>query len=289
MRIEKIINSDGLYTKYKLADFSEEELLNLLLHHSSEPSLDKLKSLDNQCVVCNQPTTFISTENDSKFLTDILVELKAVSEGAGEQKTQIRKQALIKILHRIGSFKRVFHCPRYPGNNAHSHEFHFIVFENEFIKAGQYPSIANKMNAGIKKYRLLNDGIYEELNRAIGLFSHSIGIGSFVYLRRIVEKYIVVPALQRKITDGYLETSELASTKFREKLSLIKSDLPKFLIDNTKLYSILSKGIHELSEMECLEMFPILRNAIELILDEEIELREKMKREKHVKRELDGM
>ncbi len=37
------------------------------------------------------------------------------------------------------------------------------------------------------------------------------------------------------------------------------------------MYSILSKGIHELSEEECLQYFKLMKIGIELILDEQLE------------------
>ena len=44
------------------------------------------------------------------------------------------------------------------------------------------------------------------------------------------------------------------------------------------MYGILSKGLHELSEQECLEAFPVMRVGIELILDEKIEAAEREKK-----------
>lgn len=57
--------------------------------------------------------------------------------------------------------------------------------------------------------------------------------------------------------------------------------LPDFLVSNIKIYSILSKGIHELDEEECKKSFPILRQAIEMILDQQIE-----EKEQEVKRKI---
>ena len=37
---------------------------------------------------------------------------------------------------------------------------------------------------------------------------------------------------------------------------------------NPKIYGIVSKGIHEMSEEECNKYFPVLRNSILLILDQ---------------------
>ena len=45
----------------------------------------------------------------------------------------------------------------------------------------------------------------------------------------------------------------------------------------TKLYGVLSKGVHEYTEEECQEIFPYLQIAIELLLDKQLE---KIEREK---------
>jgi hypothetical protein len=39
-------------------------------------------------------------------------------------------------------------------------------------------------------------------------------------------------------------------------------------------------GIHELSEQECLDIFPAMKSGIELILDERIRQKEQEKKEK---------
>ena len=42
--------------------------------------------------------------------------------------------------------------------------------------------------------------------------------------------------------------------------------LPEVLINNTTIYGILSKGIHELSEEECRKYFPVVKECIYQIL-----------------------
>ncbi|KDB51524.1 hypothetical protein X805_29020 [Sphaerotilus natans subsp. natans DSM 6575] len=56
---------------------------------------------------------------------------------------------------------------------------------------------------------------------------------------------------------------------------MLKAHLPTFLVEHPGMYSLLSKGIHELSEDECLKHFATLRLGIELILDERLEARER--------------
>lgn len=68
----------------------------------------------------------------------------------------------------------------------------------------------------------------------------------------------------------------LYQSDFKKKIDLAKNHLPEFLVENKKIYSILSKGIHQLEEKECNDLFPILKTSIEIILDEKIE---KQKRE----------
>ena len=57
----------------------------------------------------------------------------------------------------------------------------------------------------------------------------------------------------------------------------LKDYLPETLVKNRNIYSILSKGIHTLTEDECLGYFSTIHLGIKLILDEEIERREREK------------
>lgn len=69
-----------------------------------------------------------------------------------------------------------------------------------------------------------------------------------------------------------------------EKISLLKNHLPDFLVENKSLYSILSKGIHELSEQGCLGAFPIVKLGIEMILDEKIREKERKAKEEEARK-----
>ena len=55
-----------------------------------------------------------------------------------------------------------------------------------------------------------------------------------------------------------------------EKIKLLEDYLPAFLVQNRRLYGILSKGVHELSEAECIKAFPTVKGGLELILDERL-------------------
>ncbi len=66
-----------------------------------------------------------------------------------------------------------------------------------------------------------------------------------------------------------------------EKIALLSDHLPVFLVENRSLYGILSKGVHDLTEEECLSFFPAVKVAIELILDDKLE---QMERDRKVKK-----
>ncbi len=66
--------------------------------------------------------------------------------------------------------------------------------------------------------------------------------------------------------------------RFAEKIDRLKSYLPQYLVEKPLIYSIISKGIHELSEEECKEYFPFLLAAIERVLTEDLSKKEEERR-----------
>ena len=70
---------------------------------------------------------------------------------------------------------------------------------------------------------------------------------------------------------------------------MLKDFLPDFLVENAYIYSILSKGIHELTEEECQQHFTPLRNSIELILDERLLNKEREEKSEQIRQKLGGI
>lgn len=61
---------------------------------------------------------------------------------------------------------------------------------------------------------------------------------------------------------------------------MLRGHLPEFMAEHPELYSILSKGVHELTEEECARELPMLRQAIELIMEDRVtEQRRRKQRE----------
>lgn len=74
---------------------------------------------------------------------------------------------------------------------AHQLKFVLRIRKGTISKVGQYPSFADIALDESKEYRDILDGEEtSEFHKAIGLAAHGVGIGSFVYLRRIFERLI---------------------------------------------------------------------------------------------------
>lgn len=167
-------------------------------------------------------------------------------------------------------------CRRY--GDELSFFVHYDHESHKFQKIGQYPSIAAFHISEIKQYKkLLNDEKLKEFTRAIGLAANGVGIGSFVYLRRIFET-LIIEAKNFAESDGVITNDDYQKVRVDERIELLSGYLPKFLVENKAMYSILSLGIHELDEKTCLAHFDTLRVGIEIILDEKLdELKKKEK------------
>ncbi|MBX9582044.1 MAG: hypothetical protein K2X87_17200 [Gemmataceae bacterium] len=183
-----------------------------------------------------------------------------------EQQFVVQQLAL-----RDRAFTVEFSCTR---NGEHKLFFFFRVHDGTVSKVGQWPSVAALEETGIKKYRgVLGERRFREFSRAVGLHAHAVGIGAFVYLRRIFEGLIDTARQAATGEPGWDETA-FGRCRMDEKIQTLKARLPAFLVEHRHMYAILSKGIHELGEEECLDYFEPLKTGIEMILDQEIERRE---------------
>lgn len=164
-----------------------------------------------------------------------------------------------------------FECAREPN---HVVLFIFLTNNGKISKIGQYPSMADIEIAKIQKYRkVLEENLYADFARGIGLATHGVGIGSYVYFRRVFEN-LVEEAHQNIVSKDDWNEEKYQQARMSEKVSLLQSELPSFLVKNHALYSILSTGIHSLREQECLKYFSILKVSIDLILDEKIRIKQ---------------
>ncbi|MCD7804485.1 MAG: hypothetical protein LUH03_04925 [Oscillospiraceae bacterium] len=160
------------------------------------------------------------------------------------------------------------------------------------IKVGQYPALRDTQLFDTKKYRNILNENYKYYTLSISLYSEGVGIGAFVYLRRILEDIVeevhqqCVAECNKRNSDTKLafDEAKYQSLHFNEKISYLENTYNKVIIPaeveqvREKLYGVLSKGVHESSEEECLELYPYVRCIIEVFLDDIIQRKERKKK-----------
>ena len=99
-------------------------------------------------------------------------------------------------------------------NKDHKIQFLFRLDKPFIQKIGQYPSLADIANDESRQYRqVLNAKDGAELHRAIGLAAHGVGVGSFVYLRRIFERLVYKRFEEFKDVEGW-DAADFNSNRF---------------------------------------------------------------------------
>ena len=218
---------------------------------------------DAYCVFCEKDSTFKQ-----------YVHARGGGSGMSTPKDDIYLEP--RIIH------LEFRCQRKP-----KHQYFYVlqVQRQAISKIGQSPSLATIASAGIARFRKVLEKEYlGDLNRAIGLFAHGVGAGAFVYLRRIFEHLLAATAVRAREDGEPLAGFE--QLRMDEKVKALAAHLPAEVVDAASAYSVLSAGIHALSEEQCLALFPVMRTSIEFILDGHLAARKKVEHQNELKRAL---
>ena len=243
--------------------------------------------IDCYCPKCKENKTFIISSSD--FYQSAFCFIKAINSSFSRCSSvpgSSVNDPYSLFLNERGKFDLELKCPV-----CNEVIYFYYIYENGYtIKINTYPNSMNGLKQKYRKYKLLNNDDYdyaEEFITGCYLFYNSkSGIGSFCYLRRCLENFVKDYTNdlfnEEKISEKYN-----ASLKFEQKINIIKDALDKDVYDMLKpLYSILSLGIHELKEDECLAFFEQLRGILEIILDERLENINKKKMIQELKKNL---
>lgn len=271
-----VIDSENIYLQSPKAFHLEMPLytaFDLTVRSVAERVFSNISyagTIDAYCIYC---------EKESVFKTSEKIHIDAQWKGQFHKETELEAW-----MTRGHGYRRVVHTCTRGGHNYHAYYFHS---KDRLIKFGQLPSAADFQIPQAEKYRkILGEQQYKELTRGIGLAAHGVGIGSYVYLRRIFEKQIEEA---RAAALGTVDEDAYTRARMDEKIQLLADYLPEFLVENKALYSILSKGIHELSEEECRRHFEAIKIGIEQILDERIEKAEKQAKAERARKAIQGV
>lgn len=283
----EFIQKSGLYDKIEITESNIDDLISFI---------NGEEKMDIYCPNCGQmrifsmnPINFIFNIDDTKWDWRSLA-------GALRSLQNSYKLASIpspiepKVKHDwMWSNCKIEHATRlmvFPFTCAmdESHHLDYVVVTtaNEMMKIGQYPSVADLSFPQLDEYKkVLAKEDMRELRKAIGLHAHGVGIGSYVYLRRIFER-IIDTAKNNAVKDGDLGHKDFDGLRLIDCIPMLKNYLPKMLVDNPNFYRIVSKGIHELSEEECNSYFPVMEEFIYMILRQWEQKRKEEEAEKRI-------
>jgi|LauGreDrversion4_2_1035121.scaffolds.fasta_scaffold151694_3 hypothetical protein len=237
--------SSALYTVYDLKQDEKDKVFMTLFN---------MTPIDSYCIDCAANSVFTTDDNRPH-------------KNQGHGMTYLINNAnewYVNLLTTYSIIQKEFICSRDP-----NHKLIFVIQlkNGKLSKIGQTPALADIAEQDIRKFKkVLGDNHYHEFSKAIGLFAHGVGVGSIVYLRRIIENFVIKPAYELAKARANWDDNEYQKSRMKLKIELLKSDLPDFLVNNTVIYAIISKGIHELTENECREYFPVLKTCLEFVL-----------------------
>ena len=166
------------------------------------------------------------------------------------------------------------------------------IDDSTIMKVGQYPSIYD-LNEEINNRTFLKmlDEEYEGYYKnACSLYSFNTCIGAIIYLRRIFEKILLDTYNENKESID-LSLEDFKKLRMENKLKKLSNHLPSILFEQgfNIIYTKISDGVHNLSEDECQQIFPILKNAIEEILIDKLEIKEKQKRRQDISKQISNL
>lgn len=203
-------------------------------------------------------------------------------EGISQFFSEIRRDFVCALNknHHVTAYYTIHKATDVCRNQDDSEEYEKLKYCLVLEKVGQEPSMADLQMFDIEKYKnILPKESFRNFSMALGLYSSGVGCGSLLYLRRIFETLI---KYAQKMCSSMPEWNEEEYNKrrFNEKIEYLEAlgakIIPDELLDiKAKIYGWLSKGVHELTEQESMDLFPYLKYAIELILDEQIAQKEK--------------
>ena len=137
--------------------------------------------------------------------------------------------------------------------------------ENIVQKCGQYPEIEMMIDPDLEK-SLPSDDL-SLLKKAVRARSFNFGLAAVAYLRRVVENQIE-PLIEKLLQNRKGNADKVragvkkarADRGFRKRLEIAGGILPDYLKPQGQnplvhLYRFSSKGLHNLSEDDCLDVF----------------------------------
>lgn len=248
--------------------------------------------IHGNCPICKVPTFYdvkCGCELDKQILSPILCTYRDEQIDIEDcyipnPDNEMRKKAM-NLVNKVKFFDKKFFCPNcgetYQASFALEYHENLVKDSDKYeaeivlIKIGQYPSLQEFAIVNYKGFNKALDAlmIKDDYRNAIRNHINGDNIAAYVYLRRIIEK-IIIEAFRKNKEKLQISDEEFEKLRTKDRISILQSYLPEFLFDNKEIYSVVSAGIHTLSEQKCEEYYDIIKNAIDIILHQE-EIRRK--------------
>jgi hypothetical protein len=232
-----------MYSKFRISQDQENELIAMGI------------KIEGLCIDCGEKRVFGNKGNSRTVLIQSM--------------TQTERMASDDTI----SFRCSF-------NADHQIRIFPVLKDGVLEKCGQKPSYAELAQFDDRE---LTKGLSEqdrrEYYKAVGLAAHDTGIGAYAYLRRIFENLVYSRFEENKAAQRWDEDA-FKKLRMSEKITFLNAYLPQLLVQNAAAYGILSDGIHNLTENDCLDFFPTLRTGTLLILQRAREIKERQQLEK---------
>lgn len=275
-----ITNDLILFPLYKKIEIPEVSLEEILPYHTK----DKEITLELYCPICKKTRIFTFEQPDMKY---IMWENAPTTGGTVRPPVEIQKD-----IHKERFFRETEYFSLYAlAECGHQLIIDFRIIDNDTVeKIGQFPSIYDVNENINNKYFLdLLDKEYRSYyTKACSLYSFNSCIGAMTYLRRIFEKLLLDTFLKNYDAK---DLGEFKKKRMEDKVKDLKDYLPTLLQEQgfCEIYSLISDGVHNLTEEQCQKRFNILRMAIEEILKEEVKKTEDAKTKQKIQKELQNI
>ncbi len=201
--------------------------------------------------------------------------------------TFIRKNPVfVKEIEDNPSLYKTYRCS---ANPEHKIVYGFLKLGDKLVKIAEYPSRYDSVKNDFNKYeKIIGDEKVGELAKASQLESFGYAIAAFLFYRRIYE-HLILETFKNTNVEGKIPEADFMAKRMDEKVDYLKTDLPDYFVENSHLYGILSKGVHELNEDECKKYIPVARAVLYFSLDEAVDKRNAELRKQELAKQLNDI
>lgn len=250
-----------------------------------EMLLENDESFMSYCPTCGRETTFNRSEQHSmrrnkinKIREGKIGDITDELNNKIETNKEVISEEMLKQMFRdyttqpfpilgLNPEKGTLFIKEYECCLNHNHKryeiFYFNVEESKIIKIAQYPSaydIGSQEYLAKLKYVCSNKEAREMvkfINKALVMESFGHGIPALLYMRRAFERLIAISEDKNELKN----TGDIMADRIKN-----NPLLPQEFKENKRIYNIISEGIHNETEEECMELFKLIKIGFTILL-----------------------